>query len=842
MIRNLHTKILRNYAVRSITANSLKAYPTTNASLRLRYNYRTLTTESGVSQEPLKDQQQNLQDKETSEALEESSTPDSTEDVPWYLRSENEDTEQLNPSLKEPIPETPEGSPESLKNVVEYLIRDLGLKDVSFIDLRNRDPVTIFGPDAIMIIATGKNDRHIGKAAQELMTWVKRNYDVVPYREGIYTAGYIKIQKRRQKKKSRKLARADDSYESFDNRFVNDWVTMDMKMDGLLVQLFTEDKRDLIDLEYVWSENKKEMRALRQKQREEKLKKEEEEYFQMYAAQQEQDDLDLSTYDVEYHESAHQPTTSSPTSPFSDIKGSTREMHTLRNLRSSFRTLNISRSYSTTTSNNSINTSRDISEGISQQETIQNKTQETSSSSSAKTALDKLKFFLIFGDFKNSLETYRQNFSQFSSSSSSLPFENDSEAVSKLQNEANLLVLKTHINYLTKIEQQLENSSEQDESTNKVSTTLNKNSNVIHSFVNSFPYFPTREHWKLRLHFFQKAHKINPIDFPLEMLHDMLISQQSSGLVVTEPDIIFVINTIVHSNQYTHPQYTLSSIEQQELKKLNNDGEKLGFEQISLLKSKLIYSILENCLRPQMSPATDIHTINDSILMLIYRLWVNDQAPDFISPKSALEDCQPRGIEERLKRLERSGSGSGSITRTTENANNRVLNERSRGIFRYFSDRIKANKPLLHNTTTSRAAVGRSKNASNEQPSIISSLTLDRQITVSQSFFVLSLTAFANDLMWKDFWILWDKIVMQYHVDTGLLNLMASLVTRTGDRSAILFLLNTAFNKVLMIDEDLADQKTIEIVQTALQYVDPTKSEFAGLRKYIDTFQQNTTS
>lgn len=59
------------------------------------------------------------------------------------MRNNNEDLDQLNSALKEPIPELPHESPESLGLLVEFLVRDLGLTDIKFIDLRDRDPVTV---------------------------------------------------------------------------------------------------------------------------------------------------------------------------------------------------------------------------------------------------------------------------------------------------------------------------------------------------------------------------------------------------------------------------------------------------------------------------------------------------------------------------------------------------------------------------------------------------------------------------------------------------------------------------------------------------------------------------
>ena len=192
--------------------------------------------------------------------------------VPWYLRS-SETYTQLNPALNEPIPEFPENAPESLKTLVTEMIRELGFTNVTFIDLRNRTPVSIFGADAILILATGNTERHIGRGTNGLITFIKHNFNVVPSQEGIQTSGFLKVQRRRLKKKAKKLANADEtfSYSAEASRFANNWVVLDTKVDSLLVHMMTPEKREALDLEYVWAEDP----ALLEEQRRLQLEQEE---------------------------------------------------------------------------------------------------------------------------------------------------------------------------------------------------------------------------------------------------------------------------------------------------------------------------------------------------------------------------------------------------------------------------------------------------------------------------------------------------------------------------------------------------------------------------------------
>lgn len=222
--------------------------------------------------------------------------------VPWYLRSAESYT-QLNPALSEPIPEFPVNAPESLKTIVTEMVRELGFTDIAFIDLRNRTPVSIFGADAILILATGNTERHIGRGTNGLITFVKQNFNVIPSQEGIQTSGFLKVQRRRLKKKAKKMANTDEtfSYSTEASRFANSWVVLDTKVDSLLVHMMTPEKREELDLEYVWAEDPA---ALEEKRR-----------LQLEAEQLNETDIEASQQHL------------SLSSPFS-IHGSTRSYHT----------------------------------------------------------------------------------------------------------------------------------------------------------------------------------------------------------------------------------------------------------------------------------------------------------------------------------------------------------------------------------------------------------------------------------------------------------------------------------------------------------------------------------
>lgn len=630
-----------------------------------------------------------LESKEQKEQDSPKSSEKSDSSVPWYLRV-NEDVTQLNPALTEPIPDTPENAPEGLEAIVHHMIRELGFTDVSFIDLRHRSPVTVFGSDAILVLATGNTDRHIGRGTNSLMTFIKQNYSVVPSQEGIQTSGFLKVHQRRLKKKAKKMANSDETFDYAleASRFANNWVVLDSKINGIIIHMFTPEKREELDLEYVWAEDKKALRELRKRQFEES-----------------------ETFDEaeDYFEDQHHYENPKSASPFSS-GGSIRNYHTS------------SRTFSSISANplampNTIHTQSSNPVDIG------------NNSNSSSTILKQLEVCSFLGDYKKAIDISR-------------PSAHQRDLV--LDNEKyTQLILKAHINYLSKIKNTQEASS------------LTSKSEVIRSFISSFPYYPTPSDWRLRLIFIQHAHEINPARFPLEVLEEHLILQQASGFPVEMWDVEFVLNAIVKSPQFKDSSRSMLKVSQ--------------------LKSKIIFSIFKNCLRPQ---GTTI-SFNNAIYVLLYRLWIDE--PE-LTASSAIKDPTPKRNET---------TGELLVERK------HVLNSKSLSLYQYM---------------------------------------IESGSNITKPFLILSLTAFANDNLWGKFFSLFARISKDKSVDSELLNLVASLVVKSGHQVSIAHLVERVIPNELMANESLLTPELVSILKTALTCLDPSESGYSHVRKLIQNF------
>lgn len=180
--------------------------------------------------------------------------------IPWYLR--RQEAVQAANKLVEPMPELPQNSPEKLQSMVEFMIDKLGLTDLALVDLRGTKVNNPFGPNAIMIMSSGKSERHLGKAARELLSWLKTENHVTASQEGIVSAQLLRLHQRRLKKKAARKSKykmteefGEDTLESdYETAYKRNssWVALDTKVDGIFIHLFSGSKREELRLEDFW--------------------------------------------------------------------------------------------------------------------------------------------------------------------------------------------------------------------------------------------------------------------------------------------------------------------------------------------------------------------------------------------------------------------------------------------------------------------------------------------------------------------------------------------------------------------------------------------------------------
>ncbi|KAL9078668.1 MAG: hypothetical protein Q9157_002395 [Trypethelium eluteriae] len=216
--------------------------------------------------------------------------------TPWYLQEQATPTSsnQDNFLERQLIPDLPEKSPPILQPILEHISTDLGLDDLSLLDLRNLDPPPALGSNLIMIIGTARSEKHLHVSADRHCRWLRSNYKLHPFADGLLGRNEMKLKLRRKARRSKILQNVGASEPSeADDGIRSGWVCVNIgkvepaaspdleaekpKIVGfgsgsdsvrVVVQMFTEEKRGQFDLESLWGG------ALRRAAKEEENKRE----------------------------------------------------------------------------------------------------------------------------------------------------------------------------------------------------------------------------------------------------------------------------------------------------------------------------------------------------------------------------------------------------------------------------------------------------------------------------------------------------------------------------------------------------------------------------------------
>ncbi|ODV94089.1 hypothetical protein PACTADRAFT_34900 [Pachysolen tannophilus NRRL Y-2460] len=152
------------------------------------------------------------------------------------------------------MPELPKDSPDSLLPIVELINNKLGIDDLKIFDLREDTGGAENGNgylSKIMIVGSGKSEKHLQKATVELMNFIKHdlNFQKIPDVEG-----FVKNNKMvKKQKKLRKKAKQNSSYHNNDYGVLpNSWIMVDAKIDDISIHFMTPRRRKELNLEMLW--------------------------------------------------------------------------------------------------------------------------------------------------------------------------------------------------------------------------------------------------------------------------------------------------------------------------------------------------------------------------------------------------------------------------------------------------------------------------------------------------------------------------------------------------------------------------------------------------------------
>ncbi|TGO68140.1 hypothetical protein BOTNAR_0029g00080 [Botryotinia narcissicola] len=196
--------------------------------------------------------------------------------VPWYLQVEAPQKTPQTLSERQRIPDLPELPPPILKPMLQEISVDLGLDNLTILDLRKLDPPPALGANLIMLIGTARSEKHLHVSADRLCRWLRSTYKLRPSADGLLGRNELKLKLRRKSRRAKLLGSVGD--ESGDDGIRTGWVCVDIgvvespdihenatpegdgfvgfgrRTDGvrIVVQMLTEEKREEIDLEKLW--------------------------------------------------------------------------------------------------------------------------------------------------------------------------------------------------------------------------------------------------------------------------------------------------------------------------------------------------------------------------------------------------------------------------------------------------------------------------------------------------------------------------------------------------------------------------------------------------------------
>ncbi|KAK8127585.1 ATPase synthesis protein 25- mitochondrial [Apiospora sp. TS-2023a] len=178
------------YATRrlALSAPALRRFSSTPA--------RSLSSEAGKPQSP--------QEETKLEIAEDDQVADSKDaEVPWYLQVEPPTHAPV--AEPPPLPEVPADSPAIIQSLLEYASEEMGLEELSLLDMRELNPPAALGPDLIMLFGNARSERHLHVSASRLVRWLRYQHKVNADADGLLGPNERKTKLRRKAKRAKLL-------------------------------------------------------------------------------------------------------------------------------------------------------------------------------------------------------------------------------------------------------------------------------------------------------------------------------------------------------------------------------------------------------------------------------------------------------------------------------------------------------------------------------------------------------------------------------------------------------------------------------------------------------------
>lgn len=168
--------------------------------------------------------------------------------TPWYLQ------QSIRAPLEQsrvPLPPISAHAPKHTTALADLALNEYGMADMAVFDMlqlpedhefRTNNPAV-----QQILVCTGKSEKHIQKAAQELKLHLKHNYESPALIEGLVSSSKTPAMRRRLLRKARKGPSAtDNDY----GKAANSWVLVHMA--GVDLHFMTDARRTELNLELLW--------------------------------------------------------------------------------------------------------------------------------------------------------------------------------------------------------------------------------------------------------------------------------------------------------------------------------------------------------------------------------------------------------------------------------------------------------------------------------------------------------------------------------------------------------------------------------------------------------------
>jgi ribosomal silencing factor RsfS len=201
---------------------------------------------------------------------------DESGDVPWFLEVEPPRHPENQHAVE--LPKVPEGAPEVIEPMIKYIFEDMGLDDISLLDMRELDPPAALGPNLIMLFATARSERHLHISSGRFVRWLRKNHNIHARADGLIGPGELRTKLRRLRKKAKLMGTNTAIIPGGDNGISTGWVCVNFSSNGgqtdeaakvddsgrfsgfgapqtgttVVVQCMTDSRRAELDLETLW--------------------------------------------------------------------------------------------------------------------------------------------------------------------------------------------------------------------------------------------------------------------------------------------------------------------------------------------------------------------------------------------------------------------------------------------------------------------------------------------------------------------------------------------------------------------------------------------------------------